>query len=167
MLRWQLSKWFHFLVSYKFVSDSSSKKSSIRGRVRARRCAVQALYQWQLAGQDPKDILMEFVADRELIKVDMDYFRQLTTEIPSHSDELKSHLSGVISRQVDELDPVEFAVLMIGSYELAHCPEIPYRVVVNEAVELSKMFGATDSHKFINGSLDKLAHQLRKIEIAS
>jgi N utilization substance protein B len=144
-----------------------AKKSSIRGRVRARRCAVQALYQWQLAGQDPKDILLEFVADRELIKVDMEYFTQLTTEIPLHNQELKDHLSTVISRKVDELDPVEFSVLMIGSYELAYCPEVPYRVVVNEAVELSKMFGATDSHKFINGSLDKLAHHLRKIEINS
>lgn len=142
-----------------------SAYSSIRGRVRARRCAVQALYQWQLSGQDPKDILLEFVADRELIKVDMDYFRQLTTEIPAHIDELKQHLSRVMSRSVDELDSVEFAVLMIGSYELAYCPEIPWRVVVNEAVELSKMFGASDSHKFINGSLDKLAHELRKVEI--
>ena len=142
-----------------------SGHSSIRGRVRARRCAVQALYQWQLAGQNPRDILLEFVADRELIKVDMDYFTQLTTEIPAHIDELKQLLSKVISRSIGELDSVEFAVLMIGSYELAYCPEIPWRVVVNEAVELSKMFGASDSHKFINGSLDKLARELRKVEI--
>lgn len=108
---------------------------------------------------------MEFVADRELIKVDMDYFRQLTIEIPAHIKELKMYLSPVIDMSIDELDPVEFAVLMIGSYELAYCPEIPWRVVVNESVELSKMFGATDSHKFINGALDKLAKDLRKTEI--
>ncbi len=143
----------------------TNHRSSIRGRVRARRCAVQALYQWQLSGQDPKNILLEFVADRELIKVDMDYFRKLTIEIPEHAEELKNHLSKVVDRPLNELDPVEFAILMIGAFELAWCPEIPWRVVVNEAVELSKMFGATDSHKFINGSLDKLAHDLRKTEI--
>ena len=139
--------------------------SGIRGRVRARRCAVQALYQWQLAGQNPKDILAEFVADRELIKVDMEYFKQLTIEIPIHIESLKNHLSTVIDKKINELDPVEFSVLMIGSYELAYRPEIPWRVVVSEAVELSKMFGATDSYKFINGSLDKLAKDLRKMEI--
>lgn len=142
-----------------------NKHASIRGRVRARRCAVQALYQWQLAGQDPKDILLEFVADRELIKVDLDYFKQLTTEIPVNIDELKKHISSVIDRDIDELDPVEFSVLMIGAYELSSCLEVPWRVVVNEAVELSKMFGATDGHKFINGSLDKLAKKLRSSEI--
>ncbi len=141
--------------------------SGIRGRVRARRCAVQALYQWQLAGQNPKDILAEFVADRELIKVDMEYFKQLTIEIPIHIESLKNHLSTVIDKKINELDPVEFSVLMIGSYELAYRPEIPWRVVVSEAVELSKMFGATDSYKFINGSLDKLAKDLRKKEIES
>lgn len=144
-----------------------NKHAGIRGRVRARRCAVQALYQWQLAGQDPKDILLEFVADRELVKVDLDYFKQLTTEIPANIDDLKTHLTSVIARPIEELDPVEFSVLMIGSYELAYCPEVPWRVVVNEAVELSKMFGATDGHKFINGSLDKLAQQLRKLEISA
>ncbi len=145
----------------------ANKHSSIRGRVRARRCAVQALYQWQLAGQNPKDILSEFIAERELIKVDMDYFRQLTIEIPAHVEELKKHLGTVVEKKIEELDPVEFSVLMIGSYELAHCPEIPWRVVVNEGIELAKMFGATDSYKFINGSLDKLARDLRKTEIES
>ncbi len=133
--------------------------------MRARRCVVQALYQWQLAGQNPKDILTEFVAERELIKVDMNYFKQLTIEIPEHAEELKQHLSSVIDKELDALDPVEFSVLMIGCYELAKCLEIPYKVVVNEAVELAKMFGATDSYKFINGSLDKLAKNLRKMEI--
>jgi N utilization substance protein B len=142
-----------------------NKHASIRGRVRARRCAVQALYQWQLAGQDPKDILIEFVADRELIKVDLDYFKQLSTEIPANIDDLRNHIGSVIDRNMDDLDPVEFAVLMIGAYELSSCLEVPWRVVVNEAVELSKMFGATDGHKFINGALDKLAKKLRSTEI--
>ncbi len=141
------------------------KHSSIRGRVRARRCVVQALYQWRLAGADPKDILMEFVAERELVKVDMDYFRKLTIEIPEHSEELQKLLATVIDIPFDDLDPVEFSVLMIGCFELAYCPEVPWRVAVNESIELSKMFGATDAHKFINGSLDKLAQDLRKVEI--
>lgn len=139
----------------------------VRGRVRARRCALQALYQWQLSGKDPNQILGEFIAERELFKVDMDYFQCLTREIPAHIGILEQPLIGVLDRPIHELDPVEHAVLWIGVYELRFHPEIPWRVVINEAVELTKIFGATKAHKYINGVLDKVARLLRPHEIAS
>ena len=138
-----------------------------RARARARRCAVQALYQWQLAGQNPKDILNEFVAERELIRVDMDYFRTLTQHIPSCIEDLRSGLEEVLDRDIEGLDPIERAILLIGIYELRHCPEIPWRVVINEGIELAKMFGATEGHKFVNGILDKLAKRLRTDEVTA
>ncbi len=142
----------------------SQPGSANRQRVRARRCAVQALYQWQMAGQDPRDILSEFVAERDLVNVDMEHFRLLTQGIPAEILAIEAELAPVITRTIDKLDPVDRGVLYIGAYELMYCPDIPWRVVVNEAVELSKMFGASDAHKFVNGSLDKLARKLRPHE---
>lgn len=137
------------------------------GRVHARRCAVQALYQWQLAGHEPGDILKEFVAERELIKVDLDYFSTLTRDIPQHFAALLADLEPAIDREWNKLGPVERSILLVGSYELRYCPEMPWRVVVNEAIELCKMFGAEDAHKFINGVLDKVARRVRSLEIAA
>lgn len=134
------------------------------GRVRARRCAVQALYQWQLAGQDPNEILREFVAERELVKVDMEYFSTLTREIPRALDTLRADLVPALDRDWLKLGPVERGVLLVGAYELRFCPEVPWRVVVNEAVELCKMFGADEAHKYINGVLDRTARTLRPVE---
>jgi len=134
-------------------------------RVHARRCAVQALYQWQLAGHEPNDILREFVAERELINVDLEYFSTLTREIPRHFDELLADLTPAIDREWNKLGPVERGILLVGGYELRYCIEIPWRVVVNEAIELCKMFGAEDAHKFINGVLDKVARQVRAAEL--
>jgi N utilization substance protein B len=134
---------------------------SNRGRVRARRCAVQALYQWQLAGHEPEQILEEFVADRELVNVDRPYFEQLTREIPRHAREIEQSLREVIDREFERIDPVERAILFIGVYELWHCPEVPWRVVINEAVDLAKMFGAEQGYKYVNATLDRLARRLR------
>lgn len=136
-------------------------------RVRARRCAVQALYQWQLAGQDPNDILKEFVAEREVVNADMELFERLTRGIPRHIEELEADLSNVIDRPVRELDPVERAILLIGAYELRHCIETPWRVVINEAIELEKMFGAEQGHRYVNTALDRLARALRPVETAA
>lgn len=139
----------------------------LRGRVRARRCALQALYQWQMSGQDPRLIQSEFVAERELIKVDLEYFRVLTGEIPAHIEELERQLAGALDRAVRELDPVERAVLLIGVYELMFRPDVPWRVVINEAIELAKMFGAEQAYKYVNGVLDKLARALRPGDTAA
>ncbi|MGD9601279.1 MAG: transcription antitermination factor NusB [Gammaproteobacteria bacterium] len=134
------------------------------GRVRARRCAVQALYQWQLAGHEPGEILREFVAERELVKVDMEYFSTLTREIPRQFDDLRADLEPALDREWTKLGPVERGVLLVGAYELRHCPHIPWRVVVNEAVELCKLFGAEEAHKFVNGVLDRTARAVRPVE---
>lgn len=138
-----------------------------RARVRARRCAVQALYQWQIAGHEPCDILTEFVSERELLHVDMDYFSVLVSEIPTQFETLKIDLESCLDREWKKLDPVERSVLLIGAYEMRNCPEMPYRVVINEGVELCKMFGTAEGHRYINGVLDKLAHAQRIPELAA
>ena len=126
---------------------------------------MQALYQWQMAGQEPRDIVQEFVADRELVSVDMDYFTGLVREVPRHFEILKADLSPFLDREWLQLDPVERSVLLIGAYEMRYCLEIPYRVVINEGVELCKMFGTVEGHRYINGVLDRLAHTTRGSEV--
>jgi len=148
-------------------SKMPSKAALLRRRVKARRSAVQALYQWQLSGKDPRDIFNEFEAERDITQVDRDYFRTLLREIPIQVETLEQQLIGVIDRPVNELGPVERAVLWIGIYELMFCPEIPWRVVLNEAIELTKLFGAEQAHKYVNGVLDKVAHAVRSQEIAA
>lgn len=136
-----------------------------QARVRARRCAVQALYQWQLAGQDPNDILKEFVAEREVVNADMAYFEELTRGVPRQLGVLQEALQAVIDRPIGELDPVERAILLIGAYELKFCLQTPWRVVINEAIELEKMFGAEQGHRYVNSAIDRLARRLRSTEI--
>lgn len=149
---------------------SAAKRSGGRAthaRVRARRCALQALYQWQLAGQEPNDILKEFVAEREIVNTDLEHFEALTRGIPRRLVELENDLQGVIDRPVRELDPIERAILLIGAYELRHCVETPWRVVINEAIELEKMFGAEKGYRYINTALDRLARIVRRAETAA
>jgi N utilization substance protein B len=134
--------------------------------MRARRCAVQALYQWIVAKTPPAEIVCEFLKDRELVKVDIDYFSDLTHSIPIKFTELLGDIEPAIDRKWARIDTVEQAVLLIGAYELRFCPHVPWRVVLNEAVDLCKMFGAEDGHKYINGVLDKVAQETRKVEIA-
>ena len=137
---------------------------SYRPRSRARRAVLQALYQWQLSGQSPNEVEAQFFAERPLDNVDLDYFQILLRNIPVHSDELDEILLPSLDRPVSQLDPIEKAILRIGAFELLHRPEIPLRVVINEAVELAKCFGAEQSHKFVNGILDKVAHKNRSTE---
>lgn len=137
------------------------------GRVRARRCAVQALYQWQMAGGEPHEIVREFVADRELVSVDMEYFTALVREVPARFEVLTADLVPLLDREWRQLDPVERSVLLIGAYEMRYCLEIPYRVVINEGVELCKMFGTVEGHRYVNGVLDRLARTSRGTEIAA
>lgn len=140
---------------------------SVRERARARRAAVQALYQWQLGGQAPRDILAEFIAERELVNVDRGYFAELTREVAERAAELDDDLTSVVDRPLAQLDPVERAVLWIGAYELRHCPDVPWRVVVNEGIELAKMFGGEQGYKLINAALDRLARRVRSTETAA
>ena len=113
------------------------------------------------------EIVGEFVADRELIKVDIDYFVELTREVTARFDDLFVSIEPAIDRSWAQIGPVEQSILLIGTYELRNCPHIPWRVVLNECVELCKMFGADDAHKYINGVLDKIARKSREIEIGA
>ncbi len=134
-------------------------------RVRARRCAVQALYQWHLAGAAPEAIIAEFLGDREVENVDLEYFATLTREVPKCETELREALALVLDRAWERIGPVERSVLLLSTYELLHSLHVPWRVVVNEGIELCKMFGADEAHRYVNGVLDKLAHRIRKVEI--
>jgi N utilization substance protein B len=135
------------------------------GRVKARRCAVQALYQWQVGGATPETILAEFLNEREVDKVDVEYFAELARDIPRQIAELRAVIEPLLDRPWERVGPVERSVLLVGAYELKNCLHIPYRVVVNEGIELSKMFGADEAHRYINGVLDRLARTLREVEI--
>ncbi len=134
-------------------------------RVRARRCAVQALYQWHLSGEAPETIVAEFLRDREVESADLEYFSTLTREIVRFEPALRAELETAIDRPWERIGPVERSVLLLGVYELLHSPHIPWRVVVNEGIELCKMFGADEAHRYVNGVLDKLARRIRKIEV--
>ncbi len=134
-------------------------------RHKARRAAVQALYQWQLTQQEPGDIESHFILDHEMNDIDIEYFHLLVREIPLHRHELDDHIIPNLDRDLSEIDPVELACLRIGAYELEFRPEIPYKVILNEAVELSKTFGAEHGHKYVNAILDRVASSLRAHEI--
>ena len=132
-----------------------------KARTAARQRVLQALYQWQLTGQDVQLIETQFFEEEEMQKVDISYFKKLLHGIPGEVGLLDVMFSPFLDRNVSQLDPIELAILRIGSYELKNCSDIPFRVVINEAVELAKVFGAEQSHKYVNGILDKLAHALR------
>jgi transcription antitermination protein NusB len=136
-------------------------------RTLARRNAVQALYQWQLARTDLSEIQRQFEEEHGLGKADVDYFNELLHTVPAKLDEIDPALSEFCDRAIAEIDPVERAVLRIGCYELMFRPDVPYRVAVNEGVNLAKAFGAAHSHKYINGILDKVAHKVRQTEVAA
>ncbi len=136
-------------------------------RHRARQAAVQALYQWDLTASPPDEIESHFIHERNLEGADLAYFHQLVREIPRRRGVLDDYLAPFLEREMQSVDPVERAILRIAAYELELAPEIPYRVIIDEAVELAKTFGAEHSFKFVNGVLDKLAHMLRPAEIKS
>ena len=133
-------------------------------RRRARSRALQALYQWQLTGQSGQDIFLQFSADDDHAQVDQALFRELVRQVTDESDELDAEIGALSDRAVEQLDPVEHAALLIGVYELKHRVEVPFRVVINEAVELTRRFGAEDGHKFVNALLDRAARRLRPQE---
>lgn len=147
------------------ASRGQGKASPGRARSLARRSAVQAIYQWQVAGQDVSQIEAQFIAEQDMKKVDVAYFHELLHEVPAHLAELDDQFAAFLDRPIPELDPVERAILRIGAYELKCRPDIPYRVIINEAVELAKTFGADQSHKYVNGILDKVARKLRAVEM--
>jgi len=135
-----------------------------RERSLARRLALQALYQLQINPRSWQDTHAEFSADPEAERVDRDYFRALLAGIAPNCEALDAVLARLSEIPPPELDPIEHAVLWVGLHELQALPELPYRVVIAEAVQLTKQFGATDGHKFVNAVLDRAARELRPSE---
>jgi transcription antitermination protein NusB len=127
----------------------------------SRRLAMQAIYQWQMTGQESNEIDRQFHEEADLSKADDDYFHSLLFGVVSHVEELDGTLGPYMEKTIDYIDPVERAILRCACFELAHRPDVPYRVVINEAVELTKKFGSEQGHKFVNGVLDKVALGLR------
>ncbi len=142
----------------------TSGPSAHRARSLARRLALQALYQIQINPLPWQDIEAQFIKDPEADRVDLEYFRGLVEGIAPNREALDSQLSGLCEIAPQELDPVEHAVLWLGLHELLSHPELPYRVALAEAVQLTKQFGATDGHKFVNAVLDRAAKQSRPHE---
>lgn len=138
-----------------------------KGRSKSRKCAVQALYQWQMTGQDVERIDEHYVLEHNMDEVDVEYFQELLHQIPLHLHQLDDHIIPLLDRQLRDVDPVERAILRIGAYELEFRRDIPFKVVINEAVELAKTFGAEHGHKYVNSILDGVARKLRAEEMAA
>lgn len=134
------------------------------GRSLARRYAVQALYQWQMNQLDDQALDLYFVPEKDRQRIDQDYFNELVRQVIADPQELDQLISPVLDRSLQAVDPVELAILRLGVCEFIYHIDVPYRVVINECIELAKRFGADNSHKYINGILDKLAGNLRSVE---
>ncbi len=130
----------------------------------ARKLALQALYRWQLNAGPWQDLVQEFREAEDMPRADPDYFRELIEGVWGARESLDAHLASLMDRKPELLDPVEHAALLIGLYELTSRPDVPYRVSINEAVNLARRFGATDGHKFVNAVLDRAARALRPHE---
>ena len=149
------------------MNEQAAKAPAKSSRRRSRELAVQGIYQWRLTGGDEKQIEQQIREEKGMGRYDAEFFSQLLLGILTRHAELEAALAPHLDRSLNELSPVEFSVLLLGTYELLHHPEIPYRVIINEAVDLAKTFGGSDGHKYVNGVLDKLARQTRAVEAAA
>ena len=134
-------------------------------RRRSRELALQGLYQWCVAGGTVQAIEEQLHETKEFLKTDEEYFSDLMQGVLTNITKLEKHIQTCLDRSLKELSPVEFAILLLSTYEFTSHPETPYRAIINEAVELAKAYGGTDGHKYVNGVLDKLAMQLRTEEV--
>lgn len=135
-------------------------QKKVSPRRRARECAVQALYSWYVSQNDAAEVELSFVTEQDLKGVDTPYFRKLFRNTVANLDAVDSVMAEFLDRTSEELTPIEKAILRLAVYELKYEPDVPYKVVINEAIEVAKTFGAEDSHKYINGVLDKVAPSL-------
>lgn len=145
----------------------NDKKISPKKRHKARCFAVQALYHWQLTQDNVNEILMHFLKDMNARKTDTLYFQAIMHDVVKQSGHLDELFTPYLDRPIAEIGPVELAILRLGTYELTEHLDIPYKVVLNEAVELTKMFGPEDAHKYINAVLDKVATKCRGVEVSA
>ena len=136
-------------------------------RRKAREMLLQSLYQWEIAGQAIHSIEAQFYSENNMDKVDRDYYHELLHGIPEKLGEIDERYAPLLDRRVDELDPISLSILRIGSYEMAERIDVPFKVVINEAVNLAKKFGPEDSQKFVNAVMDKLAPRHRKTEVSA
>lgn len=141
-------------------------QSQNRARRQARLCIIQALYQWQLTGHDADAIDPDYYIDEGKGEIDRPFFDAMLREILERIDDIDDLLTPLLDRPLREVDPVERAILRLGTCELRYHPETPFRVIINEAIELAKVFGAQHGHRYVNGILDKLAERLRAEEVA-
>ena len=153
-------------VSGKPAKDAKSEKSGGKSpRRRARELALQGLYQWRIGGNDEAAIEAHLADVEGFDKADREFFVGLLRGVLAQQTELQEQLQVFLDRSFSELSPVEASILLAGAFELVNYPQTPYRVIINEAIELTKGFGGTDGHKYVNGVLDKLAFKLRPAEV--
>lgn len=136
--------------------------NKISPRRRARECTVQALYSWLISKNPIEEVEVTFLTEEDMKGVDKPYFRKLLRDTAHNIDTLEAWLSPRLDRKLNELNPIEHAILLMAADELKYQQDVPYKVVINEAIEVAKVFGAEESHKYINGVLDKLALSMRK-----
>lgn len=146
--------------------NANDKARFIKKRKHARDKVLQALYQWQLSGEDLDWIKKHYLEEQGVSSGDEAYFLELLYKIPSQVTDLDATYSKYVENFEDHLDPIECNILRIATYEFLHHLEIPYKVVINEAINLAKTYGADESHKFVNGVLDPLALEMRQLETA-
>ncbi len=148
-------------------AEASAAKPQKSPRHRARELAMQGVYQWRVSGSDASEIEKHLLGEKNLGRYDKAMYTRLLHGVLSGHEALETLLSPHLDRSLDELSTVEFSVLLLAAFELSQQLEVPYKVVINEAVELAKTFGGTDGHKYVNGVLDKLAPKVRAVEFAN
>ncbi|PJD91485.1 MAG: transcription antitermination factor NusB [Legionella sp.] len=142
-----------------------NNNQSISGKRRARKLALQSLYQWLMSGAALSEIEAQFHAANNMDKVDVAYYKKLLHGVPTHLAALEAALTPFLDRPIESLNPIELCILRLCAFELFHCIEIPYRVILDESVSLAKAFGSQDGHRYVNGVLHNLAQTVRIIEI--
>jgi N utilization substance protein B len=140
--------------------------SGLQKRQKARYLAVQAIYQWHVAEGAVTDIEAQFIAEEEKDSFDKKFFHVLLHGVIEHHEVIDEHLRPFVERLFENIDALEMSIIRLAAFELLHRPDVPYKVVINEYIELAKTFGEDESHKFVNGVVDKLAQKLRQVEIA-
>jgi len=144
--------------------NTGSNGIDLAARSRARRRALQALYAWQLSGSHMNAVIEQFRHEQDMEVADLEYFEDLLHGVERHVEAIDDSLKPYVDREVGQIDPIERAALRLAAYELKYRPDVPYRVIINEAIEITKRFGADHGHSYVNGVLDKLASALRSTE---
>ena len=155
------------LVTANMTTSTQHHRSDgidLAARSRARRRATQAVYAWQVGGNPMSEVIEEFRHEQDMEIADLDYFEDLLRGVEKHCAELDSGLAPFLDRDMTQVDPLERAVLRLAAYELRHRADVPFRVVLNEAIEVAKRFGSEHGHTYINGVLDKAAKEWRSAE---